>query len=199
MTTLSHIIDDLIERAHSSQTDPAIPADGCSQVFGLGTRHDQVCHADPTEQQTPVNRVLDSALGAFSGSYLHEAAFAQPQQQAAFLLQLIPLILGWIKQQGGLSNALVILQQKGLEAQVASWIASGANDRIMPEQLNDLFEQDRLTQLAQHYQVHLDTVRTGLATVLPQLIDHFTSEQYTSGLSSADVEINNVLNRLVNI
>lgn len=199
MTTLSHIIDALIERAHHTETALAIPADSCSQVFGLGTHHDQVCHSDPTQHQTPVNRVIDSALGALSGDYLHEEAFAQPQQQAAFLLQLIPLILGWIKQQGGLSNALVILQHKGLEAQVASWIGSGVNERIMPEQLNDLFKQDSLAQLAQHYRVHLDTVRTGLATVLPQIIDHLTTDQYASGLSSADIEINNILNRVVNI
>lgn len=199
MTTLSQLIDTLIERAHGNP-ESTISSTNCSQVMGLGTRHDQVCHGDPTHiSANPVNRVLDSTLGGLGGDYLHEEAFAQPQQQAAFLLQLISLIFNWIKQQGGLSAALQALQNSGLEAQVKSWVGSGTNDRIMPEQLNDTFKQDDLEQLAQGRGIKVDTVRTGLATVLPQMVDHLTTDQYSNGLDSADVEINNILNRLVNI
>ena len=200
MTTLSHLIDTLIERAHSGNTPLGISPTSCSQVLGLGAVHEQVCHGDPTDVNTnPVNRVIDSTLGGLAGDYLHEEIFAQPQQQAKFLLHLIPLILKWIKQQGGLSAALNLLEEKGLEAQLKSWVGSGVNDRIMPEQLNDVFEQDSLNELAKKYRINVDTVRTGLATVLPQVISHLTTEEYTSGLDSADVEINNILNRLVNI
>ena len=199
MSPLSQMIDALIERAHSSSVD-AISDIHCSDVLGIGTRQDQVCHDESAHSDTtPVNRVLDSALGALSGDYLHEAAFARPQQQALFLLHLIPLILNWIKQQGGLSAAVRALQNVGLQAQVASWVASGINARIMPEQLDHLFQQDRLEQLAQQYRIDVDRVRTGIATVLPQMIDYLTTDQYAEGLHSADVEINNMLNRLVNI
>ena len=199
MSPLSQMIDALIERAHSSSMDE-ISDIHCSDVLGLGTRQDQVCHDESAHSDTtPVNRVLDSALGALSGDYLHEAAFARPQQQALFLLHLIPLILNWIKQQGGLPAAVRALQNVGLQAQVASWVASGINARIMPEQLDHLFQQDQLEQLAQQYRIDVDTVRTGIATLLPQMIDYLTTDQYAEGLHSADVEINNMLNRLVNI
>ncbi|XID74715.1 YidB family protein [Alkanindiges sp. WGS2144] len=196
MTTLSHIVDVLIHRA--SQDRPIGTSD--STVLGLGTRHDQVAHTDPAHIDTSaVNRVIDSALGALAGDHLHEVSFTQPQHQAIFLLRLIPLVLNWIRQHGGLLAALAVLEQNGLAVQVQSWIGSGVNERIMPEMLNGLFSQEQLERVAQQCSVQVDTVRTGLATVLPQVIDTLTTSHESESLSSVDIEINNILNRLTNI
>lgn len=195
MTTLTTMVDALIQQAsgqHSALANTAL--DG--QVLGLGTKHDHVTHTDPAHiDRTVVNQVIDSALGGLAGSDMHENAFAQPERQASFMLKLIPLVLHWIKQQGGLNQALQALRQQGLEAQVASWVGPGVNDRITPDVLKDLFEHSSIDALAQQFGIGADTVETGLAVVLPQVIDILTNSR-NEDWSHADIETNNVLTRL---
>lgn len=199
MTTLTAMVDALIQQAsgqHSALADAGFKDPMHGQVLGLGTKHDPVTHTDPAHiDRTVVNQVIDSALGGLAGGNMHEHAFAQPERQASFMLKLIPLVLHWIKQQGGLNPALKVLRQTGLEAQVASWVGPGINDRITPDMLDDLFASDSIEQLAQQFGISTATAHTGLAVVLPQVIDILTSAS-SEDLSHADIETNNVLTRL---
>lgn len=195
MTTLTTMVETLIQQASGQHTERADAASG-GQVLGLGTKHDHVIHTDPAHiDRTVVNQLIDSALGALAGGDMHENAFARPERQAGFLLKLIPLALYWIKQQGGLSRALQTLRQQGLEAQVQSWVGSGVNDRITPDVLKDLFNQSELDRLAQQLGIRYSTVHTGLAVVLPQVIDLLTATG-EQDLTAADIETNNLLTRL---
>lgn len=206
MTTLNMMVETLIAQASGQHPAMASAAlDG--QVLGLGTQHDQVIHTDPAHiDRTVVNQLIDSTLGGLAGTDMHENAFTQPQQQASFMLKLIPLVLHWIKQQGGLNQALQSLRQQGLETQVASWVGSGVNDRITPDMLDDVLAQSNIDTLAQQFGIRTSTVATGIAVVLPQVIDILTSSN-AKDLSHADlsgsdlqeqttIEINNVLTRL---
>ncbi|RYY78682.1 MAG: DUF937 domain-containing protein [Moraxellaceae bacterium] len=206
MTTLNMMVEALIQQASGQHPAMASAAlDG--QVLGLGTQHDQVIHTDPAHiDRTVVNQLIDSALGGLAGTDMHENAFAQPQRQASFILKLIPLVLHWIKQQGGLHEALQTLRQQGLQTQVASWVGSGVNDRITPDRLDDVLAQSNIDTLAQQFGIHSSTVATGIAVVLPQVIDILTnsnaidiSRADLSGSNIEDqttIEINNVLTRL---
>ena len=206
MTTLTMMVEALIQQASGQHPAMASTAlDG--QVLGLGTRHDQVIHTDPAHiDRSVVNQLIDSALGSLAGTDMHENAFSQPQRQASFMLKLIPLVLHWIKQQGGLNQALQTLRQQGLETQVASWVGSGVNDRITPDMLDDVLAQSDIDTLAQQLGIHTSTVATGIAVVLPQVIDILTSSDAMvsshADLNGNDmqdhmtIEMNNVLTRL---
>ncbi len=206
MTTLTTIVEALMQQANghsaiqnhtqSNDQNQSSTATASQPVLGLGTRHDHVTHNDPAHiDRTVVNQLIDSVLSGLAGGNMHEHAFAQPERQASFLLRLIAIVLQWIRQQGGLTMALHTLRQAGLEAQVASWTRPGVNDRITPDLLDDLFAQADVDDLAQQFGVRSSTVYTGLAMVLPQLIDILTKDN-DQDLSQADIEINNGLTRL---
>jgi uncharacterized protein YidB (DUF937 family) len=75
---------------------------------------------------------------------------------------------------GGLGGLLQRFQQKGYADQVQSWVGTGQNQPIAPDALSQVFEQDQLSQIASQAGVSEDEARTGLAELLPQVVDHLT-------------------------
>jgi uncharacterized protein YidB (DUF937 family) len=69
---------------------------------------------------------------------------------------------------GGLVNQL---QQGGLGPQVQSWLGSGANMSITPDQLRAALNNEQVKQLAAHFGVPLDQVLNLLSQHLPTVVD----------------------------
>lgn len=87
---------------------------------------------------------------------------------------MLSAVMELINQHGGVAGLLQKFQESGLGAQVASWIGSGANAMLSGEQLNSVLGADAIARLAQHAGVAPDTASSGLAALLPQVIDHLT-------------------------
>ncbi len=95
-----------------------------------------------------------------------------PQDPKAALLQAA---IGLIQNHpGGLQGLLGQFQQAGLAEHVASWVGTGANQGIGAEHLQQALNPDQLQALAQQSGLPHDQAASGLAAMLPDLINHMT-------------------------
>jgi len=72
---------------------------------------------------------------------------------------------------GGLQGLLKTLQDNGLRNQVASWIGTGQNMPVTPDQILQVIGNDRLQSIAQKFVLSPQTLPSGLAEILPHVID----------------------------
>jgi uncharacterized protein YidB (DUF937 family) len=77
---------------------------------------------------------------------------------------------------GGLLGLVNTLRQLGLNDVVSSWISTGENKPISPEQVQNALGEGQINQMAQNMGVSRQEVSTGLAGLLPQLIDKLTPD-----------------------
>ncbi len=92
------------------------------------------------------------------------------------LMQAVVGLLGQQSAVGGLGGLIQAFQKNGLGEIVNSWVSTGKNLPISPEQIQQGLGNDLLKQLAS--QVGLSPEATGgqLANLLPGLVDKLTPE-----------------------
>jgi uncharacterized protein YidB (DUF937 family) len=118
--------------------------------------------------------LLDSLLGSMTGG---GAQGQSPLLQAA--LQLI-------QQNGGLPAIINKFQQGGMGTQVGSWVGTGANLPITGSQLQEVLGTGTIGQIAQQLGLSHGDASSGLAQVLPQIVDSLTpTGQVTTGHDDA--------------
>jgi uncharacterized protein YidB (DUF937 family) len=72
---------------------------------------------------------------------------------------------------GNLNGLVNQLQQGGLGPQAQSWLGSGANIPVTPDQLRAALGNDQVKQLAAHFGVTIDQALNLLAQHLPAAVD----------------------------
>jgi len=72
---------------------------------------------------------------------------------------------------GGLGGLLQKLHAGGLGGAVQSWIGTGQNQAITPDQLRGAMGDDHLQELAKNAGVSPQQASSGLASILPALVD----------------------------
>jgi uncharacterized protein YidB (DUF937 family) len=72
---------------------------------------------------------------------------------------------------GGLQGLIKTFQDKGLGNEVASWVGTGQNMPITPDQILQVIGDDRLQSIAQKFGLSPQTLSSGLAEMLPHVID----------------------------
>ena len=77
-------------------------------------------------------------------------------------------------QGGGLADIVSRLQQGGLGDVVGSWIGTGQNLPVSPDQLGGALGTDVISQLTQHTGMSSGDLLGQLAHMLPQVVDHLT-------------------------
>ena len=87
-------------------------------------------------------------------------------------------VLGLLTNQetGGLGGLMQSFNQQGLGDIISSWVGTGANAAITPDQIQEVLGSDEIQQLAEKSGVSVDTVKAQLAELLPSLIDKATPE-----------------------
>jgi uncharacterized protein YidB (DUF937 family) len=70
-----------------------------------------------------------------------------------------------------LQGIVAKLQQGGLGAEVRSWLGSGQNLPITPEQLEAALNSDQVKQIAQHFGVDPQAALKLLSQILPTAVD----------------------------
>ncbi len=92
----------------------------------------------------------------------------------AALLQAVIGMLGNDSQGGGLGGLVGKFQQAGLGDQMSSWIGSGQNMPVSPDQVQSALGGDMIGQLAKQLGMsHADT-GSQLSQMLPGVINHLT-------------------------
>ena len=109
--------------------------------------------------------IKDKALGMFGES----------GGQGSELLNGIMEMLS-DKEGGGLSGLVQSFQQKGLGDIISSWIGTGQNSPISPDQLKEGLGSETLQNLASKAGISTEEVTAKLSEQLPNLIDKMTPD-----------------------
>jgi uncharacterized protein YidB (DUF937 family) len=75
---------------------------------------------------------------------------------------------------GGLSGLLQSFQQGGLGHLVQSWIGTGPNLPVSPDQLRNTLGADWISRITQATGLPQGEVEQHLSSLLPQIVDHLT-------------------------
>ena len=94
----------------------------------------------------------------------------------ALLVMLLPLAMQWVQRNGGLGGVLQRFQHKGYSQQAASWVSTGPNEALEPQAVNDVVGTDELSRLSQQLGVSQDEVSSGMAQILPEMVNRLTPQ-----------------------
>lgn len=135
--------------------------------------------------------ILDSLLSGLAGS---NAPAGQPANP---LLQMLLQMLASNGQFGGLSGLAQQFQQAGYGREMNSWISSGQNLPITPDQLMQIFGQGQMQQMAASSGMDLGSLSGGLSDLLPQLVDRMTpsGQVPAGGIDGALAELSSLMPR----
>jgi uncharacterized protein YidB (DUF937 family) len=101
---------------------------------------------------------------------------------------LINMVLGMLQGQqggqggGGLGSIVEQFTKAGFGQQAQSWVGTGANLPISPEDLMKVFGQGQMQQFGQQLGVNPQEAAGGLSSILPEIINQLTPQgQVTQG------------------
>ncbi len=77
---------------------------------------------------------------------------------------------------GGLGNLVKQMQDNGYGKQAQSWVGTGQNEAIAPDDLANALGRDTIDTLSQQTGMERDELLSGLSQHLPQLVDQLTPE-----------------------
>jgi uncharacterized protein YidB (DUF937 family) len=80
------------------------------------------------------------------------------------------------KESGGLTGLLASFKEKGMGDIVSSWVSTGKNLPITPEQVQEGLGTERINQFAQQTGMSPDAAKSKLAELLPEVVDKLTPE-----------------------
>ncbi len=111
--------------------------------------------------------LLDEVAGG-----LLKKVFSGESAQAGLLEVVTDLLKG--SESGGLEGLAQTFNEKGLGDIMSSWIGKGENLPISPEQIREVLGSGQVQQIAEKLGVSSDEASSGLAEMLPQIVDKVT-------------------------
>jgi uncharacterized protein YidB (DUF937 family) len=87
---------------------------------------------------------------------------------------LVNAALSLLGGSGGLGGLVQNFQSQGLGDLIATWVGTGPNQAISPDQIHQVLGSERLSQFASSAGVAPDVAGSTLASMLPGLIDKLT-------------------------
>lgn len=113
--------------------------------------------------------LLDSVIGALG------------QSQGGGQADLLGAVIGMLGQGGGqagglggLAGLVAKFQQSGLGDVAASWVGTGQNQSISPDQLGGVLGNDAIASMAQQMGMNQGDLLGQLSQMLPQVVDKLT-------------------------
>jgi len=83
-------------------------------------------------------------------------------------------LMGGRQDGAGLEKLLAKLRQQGLGEEVDSWVSTGPNREVAPEQVQAALGEDRLSGMAQQFGMPSGALGGILAQLLPELVNRLT-------------------------
>ena len=136
-------------------------------------------------------------LGGVTG--LGQGSTGLGNKGSALLVLLLPLAMQWVQRNGGLGGVLQRFQHNGYSQQAASWVSTGPNEVLEPQAVNEVVGADELSRLSQQLGVSQDEVSSGMAQILPEMVNRLTpqggvpddgDETLSRGMSMLDMLMN---------
>ncbi|MBF4520972.1 MULTISPECIES: YidB family protein [Acinetobacter] len=192
MTNLSNIVEILAKQALGANQQSNQSQGGLGGI--LGSVLGQLGGNNQQSAQGGLGGILGSVLGQLGGQQQRSATGASGTQ--SLLIAVLPLVLAWIQKQGGLQGALDKLKGQGLTSQVDDWVSTGPgeNAHVGAEQVQSLFDDADVEQVAQQTQAPKQDIYSAISTVLPQIIDSLTPQGEQTSKQEANDDIQQVMN-----
>lgn len=141
-----------------------------------------------SRQSVPAND-LGSILGQLIGSQRQQGGF----NKNTLLIALLPVVLTYIQNNGGLSGVLAKVQNSGLGNKAQSWVGLDSNNGLDAQDVLGLFGQDEINKVCQATGATQNDVCQGIAELLPQVVNDLTPNGDLSSESEANNEISQIL------
>jgi uncharacterized protein YidB (DUF937 family) len=90
--------------------------------------------------------------------------------------EMATVVNGLIEKHGGVQGIVAQLETQGFGGTVRSWVATGVNQPITPDQIHQALGSDVLKQLAAKFGMSPEDLAAKLSKVLPQAIDKLTPD-----------------------
>lgn len=119
--------------------------------------------------QNPLANVLGSLVAGAGKS-----AQGQPAGQGLDTAKLLAAGFALLQQNGGVSGLVENLNRNGLADQVSSWVGTGANKGISPDQLLKALGDPALGKIASQLGVSPQQASASMSQILPELINQLT-------------------------
>ena len=107
-------------------------------------------------------------LDNLEGQALNKVMGGSSNPLAGAVMQMIQ------NQPGGLQGLIQCFHQNGLGGIVSSWISTGQNQAISPDQVQQVLGNNTLQQVAEKAGISPDQAKSSLAEILPTLVDKLT-------------------------
>jgi uncharacterized protein YidB (DUF937 family) len=101
---------------------------------------------------------------------------------------LLQIVTGLILQHGGIDGIVQKFTAHGLGAVAQQWVGTGPNPPITGDHVQQVFGNDTVQQVAGQLGVHPSQATSGLAALLPTVIDKLTPHGQSVG--GADLQNN---------
>jgi uncharacterized protein YidB (DUF937 family) len=88
--------------------------------------------------------------------------------------EMATVVNGLIERHGGVQGIVTQMEQQGFGATVRSWVGTGSNVPISPDQVHAAFGSDSITALAAKFGLNPQELAQKLSQVLPQAINKLT-------------------------
>jgi uncharacterized protein YidB (DUF937 family) len=126
--------------------------------------------------------LLDDAVGALGGKGGSGNA-------------IVGALGGLVESAGGMQGIMSKLEASGLGDKAQSWIGTGENKAISPDEVKRALGPDEVRAAAQRAGVSEDEAAAGIAGVLPQLIDQVSPDGKLPDLGRLDDMLSGFLKR----
>jgi uncharacterized protein YidB (DUF937 family) len=90
--------------------------------------------------------------------------------------EMATVVNGLIEKHGGVQGIVAQLEAQGFGGTVRSWVATGVNQPITPDQIHQALGSDVVKQLAAKFGMSPEDLAAKLSKVLPQAIDKLTPD-----------------------
>ena len=89
---------------------------------------------------------------------------------------MVSVVNSILEQHGGLQGVVNEFEKNGLGATVKSWVGTGPNQPISPDQVHRVLGPDLLQQLSAKSGLSVQELTQKLSQVLPQAVDKLTPD-----------------------
>ena len=89
---------------------------------------------------------------------------------------MVSVVSSILEKHGGLQGVVSEFDKKGLGATVKSWVGTGPNQSISPDEVHKALGPDLLQQLSEKSGLSVQDLAQKLSQVLPQAVDKLTPD-----------------------
>jgi uncharacterized protein YidB (DUF937 family) len=89
---------------------------------------------------------------------------------------MMQMVMNLVQQNGGLAGLVERFGKSGLGQQAASWVGTGNNLPISPEQIGQALGSGPLADLAAKFGIDSSEINSQLARYLPKVVDQLTPQ-----------------------